>query len=139
MKQSSAALVVIILLMTLYTITFCAVSIRRYDTLDTGGYDLGIYDQTAWNTAHGRFLRYTIVEGRTIKLAEHVEPILLPIALLYLIYSSPVTLLILQTAVWRAEQASDNCYGHPQGRTNSNLGQADDVVPVPSVISVDGF
>jgi uncharacterized membrane protein len=86
MKQSSAALVVIILLMTLYTITFCAVSIRRYDTLDTGGYDLGIYDQTAWNTAHGRFLRYTIVEGRTIKLAEHVEPILLPIALLYLIY-----------------------------------------------------
>jgi uncharacterized membrane protein len=99
MKQSSAALVVIILLMTLYTITFSALSIRRYDTLDTGGYDLGIYDQTAWNTVHGHFLHYTIVEGRTIKLAEHVEPILLPISLLYLIHSSPVTLLILQTVV----------------------------------------
>lgn len=99
MKRSSAALVVIILLMTLYTITFSALSIRRYDALDTGGYDLGIYDQTAWNTIHCRLLRYTIVEGRTIKLAEHVEPILLPISLLYLIYSSPVPLLILQTAV----------------------------------------
>lgn len=99
MKRSSAALAVVILLMTLYTITFCALSIRRYDALDTGGLDLGNMDQTAWNTIRGRLLRFTNVEGPTIRLAWHVEPIFLPISLLYLIYSSPVTLLILQTVV----------------------------------------
>ncbi|TEU15319.1 MAG: DUF2079 domain-containing protein [Anaerolineales bacterium] len=99
MKQSSVALVVVILLMTLYTITFCALSIRRYDTLDTGGYDLGNMDQAVWNSLHGRFLRLTNIEGVDIRLAHHVEPILIPISLLYLIYSSPVTLLVLQTVV----------------------------------------
>jgi uncharacterized membrane protein len=62
-------------------------------------FDLGNYDQAVWNTIHGRLLRFTNVEGLTIRLAQHVEPILLPISLFYLLYESPKTLLVLQTVV----------------------------------------
>jgi uncharacterized membrane protein len=83
------------MLIILYTLLFASMSIRQHEAFQTGS-DLGVYDQVVWNTIHGRLFRFT-VEGLTISLAQHVEPILLPISLFYLIYSSPKTLLVLQT------------------------------------------
>ena len=87
------------ILIVLYILFFASLSIRQHETLQTGAFDLGNYDQAVWNTIHGRPLRYTNVEGLTIRLAQHVEPILLPVSLFYLIYSSPKTLLAIQTIV----------------------------------------
>jgi uncharacterized membrane protein len=85
------------LLIVLYIAVFSALAVARHEAFETLAFDLGNYDQAAWNTAHGRLLRFTNVEGLTIRLAQHVEPILLPISLFYLLYESPKTLLVLQT------------------------------------------
>ena len=87
------------LLIILYIAIFSALSVARHEAFETLAYDLGNYDQAVWNTIHGRLLRFTNVKGLTIRLAQHVEPILLPVSLFYLIYSSPKTLLVLQTVV----------------------------------------
>jgi uncharacterized membrane protein len=86
-------------LIVLYILLFASLSMRQHEAFQTASLDLGNYDQAVWNTIHGRPLRYTNVEGLTIRLAQHVEPILLPISLFYLIYSSPKTLLVIQTIV----------------------------------------
>lgn len=97
--RSRIALSFIYLLVFLYITTFAALSLRRHDAFLSGAFDLGIYDQAIWNSLHGEILRSTNEEGFDILLADHVEPILLLISPLYLIYSSPRTLLLLQTVV----------------------------------------
>ena len=97
--RSRIALGFIFLLIFLYLTTFTAFSLRRHDAFLTTAFDLGIYDQAIWNSLHGRILRSTNEEGFDILLADHVQPILLLISPLYLIYSSPRTLLLLQTVV----------------------------------------
>jgi len=78
-------------------------------TYATNAEDLGIMDQAIWSTVHGQILHQTICntisdtncassEGIT-RLAIHVEPILFPISLLYLLWPDPRTLLVLQTIV----------------------------------------
>ncbi len=93
------AVAIVGLLIVLYIAFFSALSVARHEAFETLGYDLGNYDQAVWNTIHGRLLRFTNVKGLTIRLAQHVEPILLPISLSYLIYSNPKTLLVLQTII----------------------------------------
>jgi len=87
------------LLIVLYIAVFSALSVARHEAFETLAFDLGNYDQAVWNTIHGRLLHFTNVEGLTIRLAQHVEPILLPVSLFYLLYESPKTLLVLQTVV----------------------------------------
>lgn len=75
----------------------------------TNAEDLGIMDQAIWNTVHGQILHQTICNtiaetncagsDGIIRLAIHVEPILFPISLLYLLWPDPRTLLVLQTIV----------------------------------------
>jgi uncharacterized membrane protein len=66
-------------------------------------------DQAIWNTLHGHLLHQSIcnivsdtncysLQGIT-RFAIHFEPILIPISLLYYIFPTPKTLLILQTLV----------------------------------------
>jgi uncharacterized membrane protein len=92
-----------------YIIFFTWLSILRHETFQSNAMDLGYTDQVVWNTLHGRFLQFSTLQEASIDLpldqfrrtdvllAFHVEPILLPISLLYLVYDSPVTLLVLQT------------------------------------------
>jgi len=98
-SQSWLALGIMGLLIVLYIAVFSALTAARHEAFETLAYDLGNYDQAVWNTSHSRLLRFTNVKGLTIRLAQHVEPILLPVSLFYLIYSSPKTLLVLQTVV----------------------------------------
>jgi len=99
------------LLILLYVVFYSWLSILRHQTFQSNAMDLGYTDQAVWNTLHGRFLRFSTLENAPIDLpldrfrrtdillAYHVELILAPISLLYLIYDSPVTLLLLQTIV----------------------------------------
>ncbi len=97
------------LLTLLYIIFFAWLSILRHETFQSSAMDLGYTDQVVWNTLHGRFMRFSTYRNAPIDLpldqfrrtdtllAYHVELFLAPISLLYLIYDSPVTLLLLQT------------------------------------------
>ncbi|MCX6032054.1 MAG: DUF2079 domain-containing protein [Chloroflexi bacterium] len=101
----------IYLLTALFIIFFSWLSIMRHETYRSAAMDLGYTDQVVWNTLHGRFMQFSTYENAPIDLpldrfrrtdillAYHAELLLAPISLLYLIYDSPVTLLVLQAAV----------------------------------------
>lgn len=68
--------------------------------LATTIYDLGIYDNTVWQTAHGFFLDCTFLRGGDHSVA-HFDPFLWVIAQIYRVYERAETLLVLQT-LWLA-------------------------------------
>ena len=99
------------LLIVVYVATLGTLAIRRHQNLRTNALDLGYTTQAVWNTLHGRPFRFsTYVDADfqldisiqdfrqpDVLLGYHVEPILAPISLLYLIHKGPETLLWLQT------------------------------------------
>jgi len=64
-------------------------------------YDLGIMNQTVYNTSRGHFLEMTNQEFQKnmSRLAIHFDPILAAFAPLYLLYPGPEVLLVIQTLV----------------------------------------
>lgn len=76
-------------------------ALYRHWEFHTDAFDLGNMDQAVWNTLHGHPFRFTNRGnddfGLPTRLSIHVEPILLPLSLLYLIHSGPATLLLTQT------------------------------------------
>jgi uncharacterized membrane protein len=89
----------VVVITALYALTFAYLSIQQHLSLQTNAFDLGNMDQAVWNTWQGRILEFSNWEGGTIRLAAHVEPILLLIAQAYWIYPSPITLLVIQSVV----------------------------------------
>lgn len=87
------------LLVVAYASFFSAQLILHYYSFGSRALDLGNMDQAIWNTLHGRPFHQTNQPGAFNRLSLHVEPILLPISLLYLIYSGPETLFVLQSIV----------------------------------------
>src|SRR6266567_1377706 len=100
-------------LVTVAVVLFCGYFIlyllAQHNAFLTNAEDLGIMDQAIWNTLHGNMLHQSIcnivsdtncysLQGIT-RFAIHFEPILIPISLLYYIFSTPNTLLVLQTLV----------------------------------------
>jgi uncharacterized membrane protein len=95
------------------TLLFCGFFIfyllLRQDAFVTNAEDLGIMDQALWTTLHGSLLHQTICNSVSdtncydlqgiSRFAIHFEPILFPVALLYLFWATPKTLLVLQTLV----------------------------------------
>jgi uncharacterized membrane protein len=103
------ALALVALAAAAYSIYFIIFVTSKQDAFLTNGEDLGIMDQAIWNTLHGAPLQQTIcnvltdtncysLEGIS-RFAIHFEPILFPIALLYLCWAGPKTLLIFQVLV----------------------------------------
>src|SRR5215469_11327364 len=76
-------------------------SALRYDTFKATAFDLGNMDQAVWNTLHGRWFQFTNHGsnwyGMPIRLSQHIEPIIIPLSLLYLLHSDVHMLLGLQT------------------------------------------
>jgi len=99
------------LLIVAYIALFGTLSIRRHQNLRTNALDLGYTTQAVWNTLHGRPFRFSAYldaafaldipiqdfQQPDVLLGYHVEPILAPISLFYLIHDGPETLLWLQT------------------------------------------
>ncbi len=77
---------------TAYLIASALLQHRAFGT----GYDLGIYDQTIWNLAHGRIWMTTLVY-ETNGYYDHFEPILALIVPLYWLWSDVRVLLIVQS------------------------------------------
>jgi uncharacterized membrane protein len=62
-------------------------------------FDLGNMVQAVWSTAHGRPLDTTVASGeQAVRLASHVDPILVLLAPLWIIFPSPLTLAGVQIA-----------------------------------------
>jgi uncharacterized membrane protein len=73
-----------------------------YRNYFTGRFDLGNMVQAVYNTAHGRVLETTTNEmdpRQMSRLGSHVDPILAVFALPWLVWPSPVMLLVLQAVV----------------------------------------
>ena len=73
-----------------------AISLVRFYTFHLLAYDLGFYDQVAWNTVHGHLFLSTFL-GYSF-LGEHWEPAFGLIAQLYRVVPSPVWLMLVQAA-----------------------------------------
>src|SRR3989339_2000501 len=80
---------------------FSYLSIRRYKTLNSYYYDLGIMNQVVYNTSHGRFLEMTNqdLKKNVSRLAIHFDPILAVFAPFYKLYEGPEVLLIGQAII----------------------------------------
>src|SRR5512139_3644834 len=93
-------------LVGLGAILFSYLSVARHYAFQTAAYDLAMYDQAVWNTSQGRPFEINLLEdtmpGLANKLGDHVEPILLPLAALYRLRSSPDVLLIVQAVALAA-------------------------------------
>jgi uncharacterized membrane protein len=87
------------ILVIAYAVFFAAYSLQKHAAFQTAGFDLGNYEQTLWNTLHGHPFAMTTRQGVSLRLALHFEPILLLIVPIYALFTSPRTLLVLQTAV----------------------------------------
>ena len=78
-------------------------------------FDLGNMAQAVYNTAHGRFLEITTgdLEPRQMsRLGSHVDPILALFALPWLVWPSPVMLLVLQAVDRRHRRLAGVSPGH---------------------------
>src|SRR5579862_2041629 len=84
-----------------YTVFVGVRAVTRFTNYHADAFDMGNIDQAVWNTLHGHPFRFTNRGNDDFnaptRLSIHVEPILLLIAPLYLIYSGPPTLIITQT------------------------------------------
>lgn len=83
----------------IYIVLFSSLTILKHEAFQTTAFDLGNMDQAVWNSLRGRFLPLTNWGEAGTRLAYHVDPILILISPLYLIYSDPKTLLVFQTVV----------------------------------------
>lgn len=85
----------------IFIITFSYLSIRRYQTLNSYYYDLGIMNQVVYNTSQGRFLEMTNqdLKKNVSRLAIHFDPILAAFAPFYKLYEGPEILLIGQAVI----------------------------------------
>ena len=82
-----------------YALFFSIQLILHFHSFGSRALDLGNHGQAIWNTSQGNWFHQTNQPGATSRLSLHVEPILLPISLLYRLYPSPEILFIFQSVV----------------------------------------
>ncbi len=92
-------------LLYLFIFLFCTyfifLSFSRHDNFYSRRLDLGNMDQTVWNVAHGNGFTLTDPEGESqqSRLAIHADFLLILMAPLYFIWSSPKMLLLVQVLI----------------------------------------
>jgi uncharacterized membrane protein len=85
------------LLIVAYALFFSVYSLQRHATFNTFAADLSYIDQPMWNTLHGRFLERTLDDRQAPRVAEHFEPIIVAIALVFYVWDDVRAILIIQT------------------------------------------
>ncbi|MBA2682300.1 MAG: DUF2079 domain-containing protein [Ktedonobacteraceae bacterium] len=99
--QQRLAWILLVAVMVAYTLWMSDQALLRYATFKATAFDLGNMDQAVWNTLHGHPFEFTNRSdnyyGAPIRLAQHVEPILLLLAPLYLFHADARILLVFQT------------------------------------------
>ncbi len=86
-------------MMALYSGYFSWVTINRHNTLNSYAADLSLIDQPMWNTARGpgSFMELTWGSRQQPRLAEHFEPVLIPLSLLFWVWDDVRVLLMVQS------------------------------------------
>jgi len=105
--EQSAALfrrraMVVIAAAVLFAAIYALLSWLKYRAYMDARYDLGNMVQAVYNTAHGHFLEITsgdLKPRQMSRLGSHVDPILALFALPWLVWPSPVMLLVAQSVV----------------------------------------
>jgi len=94
-------LCILFVLIIFFSFYFSYLSLMRHWTFNSSYYDLGIMDQTIYNTFRGRLLELTNPTGvNTFKrMAIHNDILLVLFAPFYFIYQGPETLLVLQSVI----------------------------------------
>lgn len=89
------------ILIILYIGFFSYLSIMRYTSYYASYYDMGIMNQTVYNTFQGRFLELTDPEGlaNIKRMTIHSDLFLALLAPFYMIYTGSETLLIIQAII----------------------------------------
>ncbi len=92
-------LAIVISLSVLYLIFFTSYTFMRHDAYLSGRFDLGNMSQTVWNTSKGNFFMLTNPDGieKISRLADHSDILLVLFAPIYLMWSDPKVLLIIQS------------------------------------------
>jgi len=98
-RNKNRQITLLILLMLGYAVFFSAENLQHHYSFGSRAMDVASMDQAVWNTLHGRFFAQTNNPAVDNRLGLHVEPILLPISLFYLIHSGPETLFILESII----------------------------------------
>jgi len=90
---------ILFLMITTYALYFSWYTINRHNTLNSYAADLSLIDQPMWNTVPGpgEFMELTWGDRQQPRLAEHFEPILVPLALLFFGWDDVRILLIAQS------------------------------------------
>jgi uncharacterized membrane protein len=86
----------------LFAVIYALLSWLKYRAYMDARYDLGNMVQAVYNTAHGHFLEITTgdLEPRQMsRLGSHVDPILALFAIPWLVWPSPVMLLVGQAVI----------------------------------------
>jgi uncharacterized membrane protein len=82
-----------------YAAYFSWYTIQRHSTLNSYAADLSLIDQPMWNTVRGpgAFMELTWGDRQQPRLAEHFEPVLVPLALLFYVWDDVRILLVVQS------------------------------------------
>jgi uncharacterized membrane protein len=95
-----SAAVTVGLMALAYAVVFSWLSIARHRAFASGRFDLGNMEQAIWSTLQGRLLESTETGGEQFsRFGAHVDPILVVLAPLYAVWSSPEALLVAQAAI----------------------------------------
>jgi uncharacterized membrane protein len=85
--------------MAVYAAGLGALAALEHRAFETGRFDLGNMTQAVWSTVEGRPLDVTELGGDQIsRLGAHVDPFLVLLAPLWLVWPSPTMLLVVQAA-----------------------------------------
>ena len=90
--------ILILALIAGYIVAFSVLAVGRYERYNATGWDLGIYTQVTWNTAHGRILQNTVAEQDNF-LSIHAPYIVILLAPLMGLWADARLLLIAQTVL----------------------------------------
>lgn len=83
-----------------YGLVFVAALIVSFEAFRFARVDLGSMAQALWSTTHGRFLEATTPDGRQLtRLFAHVDPFLVLLVPAWLVWPSPLMLLVVQAVV----------------------------------------
>jgi uncharacterized membrane protein len=96
--RHTAPALVLVLLWAGYAFRFSTLAITNHHALSTSIRDLGYYDNSVYQTIHGRLLGCSFIDSG-YHVAAHFDPILILISPLYLIYPRAELLLVLQS-IW---------------------------------------
>src|ERR1700730_4863452 len=91
---------IVLVLAAVYLFVYGALSVLRHESYHSFGFDLGLFNQTFWNTTQGRPFESTMSQAQPIPhslLGDHFSPIFFFLMPFYFAFPHPETLLVLQT------------------------------------------